>query len=364
MTERTSYHLQILDPMRGLAILLVLALHLAEPGTGSGDSLIHGHLWPVLQHGYLGVQLFFVVSGYCMVAALYKTFGRPGGLRGFLERRARRIFPPYWASLVLVVLMGGATIALLGTSADVVFPLRGWEWLANVALLQGPLQAENANMVYWSLSIELQFYLVMAVTLLFGERWTESWLVVVSLVALLANTTHALGGSDWILRYWHEFACGIAAFYWITGSNRWRVTPYALLLIALASANASVLEHGAATLPDGVFIPGVKVLFSVGVGLVLVGLSHFDQRLMTMPLAKVLARVGLMSYSLYLTHVPVATRVFNLGRRVTGLEGLWWFVYFGLALVITLSFGWFFFRVCERPWLNSPARLVRDTPPA
>ena len=108
--DRQSARFELLDALRGIAILAVMLLHFAERGVDSGDQLIYARVWPVLQHGYLGVQLFFVISGYCITAALYNAIERMNSFQYFLVRRLRRIFPPYWASMVLVVVLGFITI--------------------------------------------------------------------------------------------------------------------------------------------------------------------------------------------------------------------------------------------------------------
>ena len=158
--------------MRGLAILAVMLLHFCERGRLSGDELVHRWVWPVLSHGYLGVQLFFVISGYCIAAAVYGMRGKDKPLRQFMIRRVRRIFPPYWWSIVLVVMLAVGTMLFAGRAWLDVFPLTTGDWVANALLLQGPLHSPDLNLVYWSLSIEIQFYVLMSFCLL-SFRWAS-----------------------------------------------------------------------------------------------------------------------------------------------------------------------------------------------
>ncbi len=342
----------LLDALRGTAILMVLLLHFSERGCGSGDTFVHARVWWALKHGYLGVQLFFVISGYCITAAVYASFQRSPSVAVFLARRCRRIFPPYWASIVLVVAMGCATIGILDTPVGTVFPLAPWEWIANALLLQGPLQAKDANLVYWSLSVELQFYGLLAVCLRIGRLSCELWLLILTATASLLHATHALPLTGWVLNYWHEFACGIAAFYWISGLNRWRMTPWVLAGLTALTAWCSYAETESLLQSDGRLVLGMRVAFSLGVMLLLVAAHPYDTKLTSLPVSRVLSAIGTISYSLYLTHVPIGTRIFNLGERLTGLSGIRWVGYFLASMTVTLGFGAIFYRWCERPWLH------------
>ncbi|EMI17904.1 acyltransferase 3 [Rhodopirellula maiorica SM1] len=355
---------ELLDPLRGVAILAVMLLHFSERGRESGDDLIHSYLWPITQHGYLGVQLFFVISGYCIAAALYGTLNKPQPFRYFMMRRFRRIFPPYWISIVLVVMLGFATIFILNTSPDVVFPLTPFDWLCNALLLQGPLHAVDANLVYWSLSIELQFYLVMAIAL-FWPKWTEAWLIMFSIVCLALNCF-----ADWplwgtVVVYWPEFLCGIVAYYWITGRMRWKWTPGYLVGIVIFQIVLQANQYEVLVQENGRLVQPIKLLFCLSCMATLLALRYYDQSIARWRSARCLAFFGIISYSLYLTHVPIGTRIFNLIDRLLGLDGLKWLACGLAAMVICTIFGWIFFRWFEKPWLNPPAPSpTTDTPKA
>ena len=230
MKEQRKARYDFLDALRGIAILAVMALHFTERVNSSGNEFIRDFLWPVTSHGYLGVQLFFVISGYCITAAMYATSKKDAGLRLFLQRRVRRIYPPYWCSMVLVVVMGAATCVLMRKQWTEVFPLNLSDWGLNVVLLQMPFGAPDASEVYWSLSIEIQFYLLMALCLLKIE-WTESFLILITIVSMLLlgfpiySKVGAISVAGTIFTYWPEFACGIAAYFLITRHHRFKFSP-------------------------------------------------------------------------------------------------------------------------------------------
>ena len=97
---RTDRHFSALDGLRGLAILLVIP-HNADA--------FHGTLWPaaILAHlGWIGVQLFFVLSGFLITGNLLDSRNAPNYYRSFFARRVLRIFPLYYGVLIVTGRVG------------------------------------------------------------------------------------------------------------------------------------------------------------------------------------------------------------------------------------------------------------------
>src|SRR4029077_17869014 len=93
-------HLPVLDGIRGLAILMVLLFHFVG-GTLPTNSVESAIIW-VCNYGALGVELFFVLSGFLITGILYDTHDKPSYFRNFYMRRILRIFPLYYGVLALV----------------------------------------------------------------------------------------------------------------------------------------------------------------------------------------------------------------------------------------------------------------------
>jgi peptidoglycan/LPS O-acetylase OafA/YrhL len=313
----------------------------------------------VLSHGYLGVQLFFVISGYCITAAVYGARGKENPVRHFLVRRARRIFPPYWWSMLLVVVLAAGTWLVMKQQWTAMFPMTPVDWLLNVLLLQQPFGAHDVNLVYWSLSIEIQFYLLMALCLWKLER-AEFYLIGVTVVSALLISSLRFSLSGNVLAYWPEFACGIAAFYWITGECRWPATPWILAGTAALVAGVFWYRTDGAAPRNGHVSLTFKLLFCLVTAVVLVVSYRFDAAITRRRWSRVLAALGTMSYTLYLVHAPLATRVFNLGERMTGLDGSWGLLYAAASFLVVLVAGKLFYRFCEQPWLSSQRRPKRE----
>ena len=134
---QTNDRAPLLDGLRGVAILLVLVHHFGGPLAG------------IVDLGYYGVDLFFVISGYLITSILVKT---PGSFLHaywiFFGRRLLRIFPPYYATLLVLF------IANVGNIRDNIFYFSTYTW--NYAKDQWH---EGGLFYLWSLSVEEQFYL-------------------------------------------------------------------------------------------------------------------------------------------------------------------------------------------------------------
>jgi peptidoglycan/LPS O-acetylase OafA/YrhL len=153
----TAGTIPALDGVRGLAILLVLA-HNLNPFEGGGG-LLERWIELATNFGWVGVQLFFVLSGYLISGILLDTRGTPGYYRGFFGRRVLRIFPLYYGVLVVSFVI----VPRLGLAPDRLLVDRDnqiwlWTYLINWA---EPLGVGGAAFPhFWSLAVEEQFYLV------------------------------------------------------------------------------------------------------------------------------------------------------------------------------------------------------------
>ena len=189
-------HVPALDGIRGLAILMVMVYHLTLlPGRAGID-----RAWAaVAAFGWAGVDLFFVLSGFLITGILCEARGgHPGAyFRNFYARRTLRIFPLYYAVMVLLLVVlprlphpQAARYGEVGGEQ-----LWYWTYLSNFAIgLRHEWNLGSID-VSWSLAIEEQFYLVWpAVVLLLGRRALMSFCAAVVAVAVLSRTALTLGG--------------------------------------------------------------------------------------------------------------------------------------------------------------------------
>jgi peptidoglycan/LPS O-acetylase OafA/YrhL len=184
-----------LDALRGLAIVAVTLYRFGGGvwGTGPAQALEHQGLAAL---GARGVDLFFVLSGFLITGILFDAKGKEGYFRNFYMRRTLRIFPLYYAALVLVLLV---LPVLLADFPRVDVP-SAWLWLYGANVVQalrgewclGPLNH------FWSLAIEEHFYFVWPLVICYTSRRTALWLAGgLALASVLARAAWlATGGSD------------------------------------------------------------------------------------------------------------------------------------------------------------------------
>jgi peptidoglycan/LPS O-acetylase OafA/YrhL len=152
-----------LDGIRGLAILLVMVQHFF-PFNDRGTSLLDDVVFGLANRCWMGVDLFFVLSGFLITGILWRARGREHYFRNFYMRRVLRIFPAYYLLLaiffLLLPILGIAAIdAYLSDSApDAIWH---WTYLSNFRIAwRGEWYDQLIPNVFWSLAIEEQFYMV------------------------------------------------------------------------------------------------------------------------------------------------------------------------------------------------------------
>lgn len=167
--------LPTLDLLRFVAAAMVVLYHYTFRGgiDHTYTSLTYAELDPVTRYGWLGVELFFVISGFVILMTVDAGSGAPGH---FLASRISRLFPAFWAAATLTFL-----VTLGAGEPYSVGPL---DYLLNLGMTPSWLGAEYVDGVYWTLEVEIAFYLLVLATLLllWGRVRTEllllGWLIV------------------------------------------------------------------------------------------------------------------------------------------------------------------------------------------
>ena len=155
-----SGHLPVLDGVRGLAILGVLLFHFVVPARPQGP--VDAAITWLFTYGALGVDLFFVLSGFLITGILYDSRADPAYFRNFYMRRLLRIFPLYYGVLAIVFFVLPAIPALRGSEIAGLSGHQAWAWLYGVniylAIHGGWVLSYITH--FWSLAVEEQFYFV------------------------------------------------------------------------------------------------------------------------------------------------------------------------------------------------------------
>ncbi len=326
-----------IDGLRGLSAVAVALFHFNRIPTGIPPDRLSGAWHSFWLRGYWGVGVFFALSGFC----LYPGWSRSADCLDFLRRRAVRIFPPYWGSLLLVAGVALAAKLLTGVNDTTALPRQPLDLVATALLLTTPVSTvPTINWVYWTLSCIIAFYLVMGFVLLGPSAGRISWLVGLHLLFCLvdAGWPPPATGPLFFVRYWPVFGVGLA----LAVAQQHRLAGCTMLTASFLHA-AWLLGHGA----DQAHFVAVG-----GVTTALLALCR-DRIFPAALLA--CSRIGEISYSLYLVHVPVG--VYALTRFLPG-KFTRPAAYIGcqlLLLAASLAVAKAFYFAAERPFLPQPA---------
>ncbi|GAY14833.1 acyltransferase family protein [Mycobacterium sp. shizuoka-1] len=362
-SEQTTFRADI-EGLRAVAVLAVVLFHAAVPGLGGG---------------YVGVDVFFVISGFLITGLLWREVSSTGGvrLRSFYGARARRLLPASAAVGVITMLASAILLPPLQARPAITdgiasalyvsnyqFVMRGVDYFANHVTASPFLH-------YWSLGVEEQFYLVWAPMLL-GTLWLtrlarkarrrpatqvdisqRPFIVALALVAVVSFALSFL--ATYIVpaaafyslptRAWQLAVGGLVA---LTAVGWQRLSPriaavvgwsgLALILLACTWLSPTTLYPGTAAL-----LPTLGAALVIGAGCATP--THGGGRLLALP---PLRAIGRISYSWYLWHWPVLVLApFLLGHSLGLAERI-------SAAALSAGLAWLTLRYLENPLRFAP----------
>lgn len=311
-----SPRLPALDGIRGVAILLVVTHNLSlltEPRGWAAHLLAS-----VLDRGWLGVQLFFVLSGFLITGILIDSRDDPHHWLSFFGARVLRIFPLYYATLVLVF-----AILPLWQVGPAFAPGIVW-WLAGFVSNWAPLNpGDNPLPHFWSLAVEEQFYLLWPFLIRpLGLKGIFRLCVVLTLAALairaglLMRQMPSQFVYEWSVCRMDALACGAAAAValrmpaaraWLAGHMGW-LKFGALGFFLAAAVSGGFTQYSVWTQSFGYLF--LSIAFTLGVlGAVLADLAQSRKPWARLLRHAWLRRLGLYSYAMYVLHVPLGVAV-------------------------------------------------------
>ncbi len=279
MTNRN----QVMDWMRGLAAVWVVFFHLNEP-----IKYVPNFYTDFCKLGWIGVPAFFVISGWCMAAISQK---KPN-FKAFIMARLLRIFPPYWASLLVVAVVVVGLVLMNGVNDVTALPKSVWAFLATVSLATSPVTSvPGVNWVYWSLSFEIAFYLLVGLGLLFSgsQQKLDLWMISLLAFSVVISVLKVSPILNFFVFWSREFSLFVLGWF---GQRLFSAGASSVFLVSCLSGLIAVA-----------FSPTYGVLKAV-VGLSSVLALGIGSKL-SCPSSPFLQWLGERSYSIYLIHVPV-----------------------------------------------------------
>jgi peptidoglycan/LPS O-acetylase OafA/YrhL/pimeloyl-ACP methyl ester carboxylesterase len=271
-----------LDALRGIAVFSVVLFHY----TTRYDS-IYGHSSELLfkfDHGHLGVNLFFIISGF----VIFLTLERTKSVIDFTVARFSRLYPAYWAAAILtytVISSGG----LPGREVKIEHAL------ANLSMLQQWFYVPHIDGVYWTLTVELSFYSIMialyALALLrYIEGISVLWLILV--VTHRFGIVHGLTANLLILDYASLFIAG-------------------MMFYLVKQGRGNIFHHAIICLSFMIYILGESTSQVLAIA-IFFGLFYcFAYNHLRFIAVRPLTWLGTISYTLYLVHQNIGYLAMN-----------------------------------------------------
>ncbi|WP_406043666.1 acyltransferase [Micromonospora sp. NBC_00898] len=332
--------LLVLDGLRLGAALMVVAYHLVGDRIGvwqPSAATAFGPLHSVATYGFLGVQLFFVISGFviCMSA-----WGRSVG--DFFVSRVVRLYPAYW----FAVLVTAGVLVAVPRGAD----LKVRDVLGNLTMMQEFLGIRHLDLSYWTLTVEMIFYILFAglvargltyrAVVAFCAIWTVASLIVPKFGNQGLTNVVAAGYSSY-------FIAGIALYL----IHRFGQNLLLWSIIGLSWLISITRLPGLAQARDVSFVPTAVIVTGFFLVMAAVALNLFSWVKW-----RWVATAGAMTYPLYLIHQTVGLAVIE---RLQAHLSPWLLI---TALVASLLVAaWLIHRFVERPAARWMKRQLSDS---
>jgi peptidoglycan/LPS O-acetylase OafA/YrhL len=338
-------HVPALDGLRAVAVVAVLLFH-SE--------------WSFASGGFLGVSLFFTLSGYLIASLLIAEFSQHQGVsfRSFYGRRVRRLLPAAYLCLLLVAMAGtlwtaSQLSALPGDLIASVANVANWRFAFSSTSYQDLFVSDPSPVAhFWSLAIEEQIYLLLPIVVVVALRRGRRTLAITTGLLLAASVCATLLTADRDLVYngTHtraaEVLVGVALAQYVSARRTEQDVPPRLVGIngftGLLALSAFILLFAFASLDQAwIYRGGLPLVSIVSVVLIAAVVSgRFPSRVLEHPW---LVGIGALSYGIYLFHWPV---FLVLTDERTGLEGVGLFV---VRCLVTGALAAMSFWLIERP---------------
>lgn len=326
-----------IDGLRGLAAFAVMFSHLAPAELWNWtDRTFTADVKPQHLLGSLGVRIFFAISGFVIAHCLVGVRVTPRFAANFMLRRSIRLDPPYWATILVAAAVGWMIASYFGGRFQL--PSAG-AFLSHMVYLYPFFGYEPIVGVFWTLVLEVQFYLaflfvVFAAQRLAGDgprspRRFGRWLGGLLLGTAMVSEACRLAPFPWFLNFWHEFAIG--AVVCLYRSRTINIVPLAVLLAFKLGALVHQPEFDRAV----TLFTGAALTAAVFSG----GIVHWLS-------FRPIQFLGAISYSLYLIHPVIGLRVLRIRHHVElpGGSVLWSL----LSMVVSIAAAWIMWRYVER----------------
>jgi hypothetical protein len=310
-----------LDWLRGIASLMVCVFHVKK------------YIWwtfnpnwitKAFEQGYLGVYIFFIVSGFVIPYSMYVKNYQLKSFWKYIAKRTVRIEPPYVLFIILLLIWNYWLFHFRGSGTEILYDVK--QFILNITYLAPFFGVKWIIVIFWTLAVEFQFYILTGLTynlLLKSAQVRYAIMITLIGIGMLIPEKYFT-----VLNYYVFFALGFQTFLFVV--KKIDIKEYLIsALVGILFIYFLVLD-----------IAAIAALFT------LLGIFFFNVK------TKVSEFFGKISYSLYLTH--------GLAGGAVGLFTIKMFtpeIRFTLAIVISIAFAYLYFLIVERVFLKISKRI-------
>ncbi|MGE0527844.1 MAG: acyltransferase family protein [Bdellovibrionales bacterium] len=340
-----------IDGLRAVAVISVILYH--------AQLTLFGY--KAFAGGFIGVDVFFVISGYLITSLILREVSTTGGFSflKFYERRARRILPALFTVMLVSFPLAWKYLipaSFMDFSKSILYSLGfGSNWYFHyTGLRYGEAGGITKPFLHtWSLSVEEQYYLLFPVLALIAYKYCRKYFLTILLVGILIS----LAASDWgarnhpsatfyflHTRVW-ELLIGsaLASFEFSKGGG----SAHPFLNKTMPALGILLIAYAILMFQDGMLHPSVSTLTPVlGVALI-IRFAHQNEFITKILSSKLLVGIGLISYSLYLWHYPIFSFGHISGISIRNEYATWYF----MVATVLLSVATYF--LVEKPFRQS-----------
>jgi peptidoglycan/LPS O-acetylase OafA/YrhL len=311
--QAPNQRIGVINALRAFAAIVVAWDHFVS-GQGKYLSLSG-------KYGYLGVDIFFVISGFVIPWSLYRAQYRLREYPRFLLKRNVRLYPPYVASIAVTILATNFVMTPVLHLPRLTVTAR--ELLAHLAYLNDILHLPWVNVVYWTLAIEFEWYLLIG--LMFPLLVTRRRLARFAGIAGMMVTYFMVGNDRLIFHFIPIFLIGVFVFQFRAGLIGLREMLGLIAIMVLAMIG-----------PIGWIVSGVSVTTGM-----LIAFATLEGRATD--------RIGDVSYSLYLLHLPIGVTLIGCLSLWLPYSGSYLFVLDVVGLAASGLAAWIMYQLIEKP---------------
>ncbi len=320
-------YVEVLNPLRAIAALGVCLVHFGGLGL-FGKSIITNFF----SAGQLGVYVFFVISGFIIPYSLYNSDYKTKNFFRYILRRSARIDPPYFAAIVITLLLSYLVTIRPGYIGEQ-FHFNILQLLAHITYTVPLTKYDWYNHVFWTLCIEFQYYIIIGLSMEFITKSTFPINLIILLIVSLSSLIYFDNAYYCISTYSQVFCIGIITY--LFKIDRISVKQFFLSLFLFF-----IIAYLQCT--------DTTIYFVSSTTAIVIAFFNYSNRFLNF--------IGKISYSLYITHCLIVT-VFGFIFKRFAMSLSIRFFFLASELTVAILFAYFFYWLIEERFISISKKI-------